>query len=955
MSKLYRGDWSQNLSGNVVTARHFGTNAVSLDNSFENGSSFTQVIQMLNPTSLRYPGGTVTEDYFDPNSKFFEQVFEDRSHATVTHPDGSQIATVRSTMAYAKAHNMSVDFVLPTEHLLKDGPKGTRIIDEVALNKLMVKVDGLLEGRYGDAKISTFEIGNEYFVDGRLTAEEYGMVAERLTARLSQSYDKYERNHPNHHDFHEPDIAIQAGAGWMPADNDTIMDSLSPESRAEIDAVVGHFYPKALQNVNNFKGFYENLHAWESADGFKDIDIWVSEWNVRNSPASDHGLYQASTFVSAFHEMNEQGVDIATVWGTQHRNVDSSLSNSRFVTSEDDGVQTKIYDLTATGYLFQQMRENLPGLQALDIDSENFIHAKSNDSIDVESFGNSERSVIYISSRSDEFQTIDFDGQEYFNGSTHISAMRITAIDDPRTTEIDESDPHSVSARIDVKGVSRADLMANNGQITLAPGEIIQLEVDYNHGVTLKGYQPNDPIPGHHYNDNFVGSNYADRILGQIGDDRLIGLGGKDIIFGGEGDDTLDGGNGNDFLQGSGGNDRVFGGAGDDFVRGGSGSDVIAGGDGDDRIDAGLGADTLSGGNGDDTLVSLSGSNVASGGKDADLFLSSVDADTTITDFNYEDGDRLSFMGHYEDPAKLLAQVTFADSANGGDRDVVITHETGHVTKIINGEGQYEHLVGGTIDFNDETRAAVELADTLNSLDPTQIDALMRDFNSDDFSTQIMGVDPGTLLVNLEGPQAAAFINGMLPDEADDFFDHVPDESLSHFISGFRADELLSFLNELDGENLDSFLSTLPDTELAYVNSIIEIDDTPTHHPEPTDVGHTPDIHPVDGILRIPVDESDELTDDEEDADEFVASSTCFVASAAYRDRLHPDVVALRVYREEILRKSAAGRGFIRFYWWIGPKLARPVYLHPKVGRLCKIPLQLLVKYIRWRHANIYF
>ncbi|MCC1482849.1 CFI-box-CTERM domain-containing protein [Roseibaca sp. Y0-43] len=53
--------------------------------------------------------------------------------------------------------------------------------------------------------------------------------------------------------------------------------------------------------------------------------------------------------------------------------------------------------------------------------------------------------------------------------------------------------------------------------------------------------------------------------------------------------------------------------------------------------------------------------------------------------------------------------------------------------------------------------------------------------------------------------------------------------------------------------------------------------------------------------------------------------STCFVATAAFRDTCHPDVVFLRRFRDDFLVTTKAGRRFIRLYWVLGPKLARPV------------------------------
>ena len=55
------------------------------------------------------------------------------------------------------------------------------------------------------------------------------------------------------------------------------------------------------------------------------------------------------------------------------------------------------------------------------------------------------------------------------------------------------------------------------------------------------------------------------------------------------------------------------------------------------------------------------------------------------------------------------------------------------------------------------------------------------------------------------------------------------------------------------------------------------------------------------------------------------SGATCFVASAAYDDPNHPDVMFLRRFRDTFLIHYSAGRIFIRIYWGLGPVLAKPV------------------------------
>lgn len=48
----------------------------------------------------------------------------------------------------------------------------------------------------------------------------------------------------------------------------------------------------------------------------------------------------------------------------------------------------------------------------------------------------------------------------------------------------------------------------------------------------------------------------------------------------------------------------------------------------------------------------------------------------------------------------------------------------------------------------------------------------------------------------------------------------------------------------------------------------------------------------------------------------------CFVASAVFEDTQHPEVMLLREFRDHFLSKHYLGRGFIRFYNFVGPGLS---------------------------------
>ena len=63
----------------------------------------------------------------------------------------------------------------------------------------------------------------------------------------------------------------------------------------------------------------------------------------------------------------------------------------------------------------------------------------------------------------------------------------------------------------------------------------------------------------------------------------------------------------------------------------------------------------------------------------------------------------------------------------------------------------------------------------------------------------------------------------------------------------------------------------------------------------------------------------------------------CYIATMAYGDYDHPQVMILRNYRDQVLSKSTAGRLFIRLYYYFSPKLVSILKGHRTINN-----------YIRW-------
>ena len=75
-------------------------------------------------------------------------------------------------------------------------------------------------------------------------------------------------------------------------------------------------------------------------------------------------------------------------------------------------------------------------------------------------------------------------------------------------------------------------------------------------------------------------------------------------------------------------------------------------------------------------------------------------------------------------------------------------------------------------------------------------------------------------------------------------------------------------------------------------------------------------------------------------------SEGCYIATMVYGSYHHPNVLVLRHFRDEILKKSQFGRGFIKFYYFTSPKLVVYLKSMTKTNIMIKNGLDYFVNYI---------
>lgn len=74
--------------------------------------------------------------------------------------------------------------------------------------------------------------------------------------------------------------------------------------------------------------------------------------------------------------------------------------------------------------------------------------------------------------------------------------------------------------------------------------------------------------------------------------------------------------------------------------------------------------------------------------------------------------------------------------------------------------------------------------------------------------------------------------------------------------------------------------------------------------------------------------------------------SSCYIATMAYGDNEHPQVIVLRKFRDSVLLKYLIGRLFIKIYYFISPKIVLVLKNNHTINRIIRKILDKLIEYI---------
>ena len=676
------------LSGaQTISAQYFGGNLLfDRDKLGENGT-YDEKAEALNLGLIRYPGGNVTELFFDISDP-------DRT----VEPDGhsGSLLPLSDYLGYLSDSGAKGALVVPTVPFMNGLATGGMKRKQV---KAEIKsfLQDLKAGVYGDASnIEHIELGNEYYGYEKF----YSWSAVEQYAKIAPIWAKEIRK------VFGDDLNISVQGGVNAEDNAVFLKAFKNKGDL-VDSVIYHSYPWDLGQVYS----HDEWKSWLSAqwtDAGLAEHVFISEWGLSNQRVGDNGeligtdqiedgLARAIAMVEMTALQIQSGVDFATVWPVQ-QNTRGDLAGNEGQTAENSAATLSEDGLTLAGEAFQLMSEALPGTRMLDLGGAVDLDGKRESDrftpeLLVRAFDDQTKVTIFASA----WALDDALGQATLNLDlggqfTSYDVTTLTVAGDNYT------DPNADPVTITETGLEVSDTLTIDftrtyelQRITLYKDPALGLGA-FGLDAAFDGLEPS--LIGGAKGEKLIGEeDNADGVWGKGGDDKLYGLGSGDQLNGGAGADSLYGGEGFDFLQGGGGVDRLFGGSGTDLLTGAGHGDVILGQGGSDYISGGAGDDTLLGGRqndsvkgggghdllkgdgGDDDLSAAGGNDTVSGGGGDDVLRGGA-GDDGLTGGK---GDDALYGGAGDDVVEVGPGADLAFGGAGADTFVIRKHSAGSV------------------------------------------------------------------------------------------------------------------------------------------------------------------------------------------------------------------------------------------------------------------------------------
>lgn len=478
----------------------FGGNILANRGTIDGDHQYATAVEDLNINGLRYPGGALTEYYFDISKP---------DSAIAQHSEtGEEVdfIPISDFFSYARSNSQPVTIVIPTRHYFtntKDA-NGDRQVD-IDNSELREFIQDVVLGRYGDVEIQAFEIGNEYWHSGDMTSTEYGRVAAAVSkiinkelnalldlglidrdidvisqtghnygsARLGPeitglSIDKqveyFESNYGL--EINEEAFYWSGKLNYTYIANQMIISEMREGySLAHIDGLATHVYPDSEQPDSRTVYTLDQFdHSWRDID--PNLKLFVTEWNTQFTTTwpegkLNFGLFQARELLEIIEQFSLFKVEAAHVWPLIQNT--SNALNKGYTYDEAN----------APGRFFSMMAENLAGKSVIDFNPSNSIDTEINiGGAEIHGFVDEKSIVFYVTQHGKTGQDdLLLDFSSIINTAKSVEVLVLGV-------EAGSSPGHNNSIAV-LKAIDASELAATGKlEIDLQPGEIIQIVYD---------------------------------------------------------------------------------------------------------------------------------------------------------------------------------------------------------------------------------------------------------------------------------------------------------------------------------------------------------------------------------------------------------------------------------------------------------------------------------------------
>ena len=406
---------------------------------------------------------------------------------------------------------------------------------------------------YAD-QIEAIEIGNEYWAIGETA---YGTKADIAARALAEGMERagvseddqpsiiVQMATPNEGSEYHTSVDDRPFGERRDDANQHIIDFLSEEAREAIDGVVEHYYYRRdydeFTGDGNEQGFIPNDFAIWEANFDKELDLHITEWNIRTTNLEQNGIRSSGILPEMMEYMVSWGADAAHGWPVVH-NTTSMLAGTRSdmpILNEDGWVVNSV-----RGATFDVMSSELVGMQLLETQFSN-----DDGRMEIQAYQEGGKVVVQVASRTGEAVDLDLDLSSLVSGYESAYGVKVgydrsadssdgvyrddgeyiqaeSTIIDGEPYYFNEYDVRATVTDVEVDG---ADL-----NLSLNPYEMVQLVFEFG----------DNPPPPAEESRNIVGTSGDDEIETEGGNDSIEGVGGNDNIIANGGFDTIRGGRG---------------------------------------------------------------------------------------------------------------------------------------------------------------------------------------------------------------------------------------------------------------------------------------------------------------------------------------------------------------------------------------------------------------------------